>query len=96
MASTVRPVSSSSTMNLRITRERGADLAGLEVTATTVGLVNHTESDVVIPAGATLYLTVISNRRLEDGTVSARCVDIRVWQGDRAPGVKVNEAEVPF
>ena len=78
---TVRSVSGSAILNLRISQEKGANLAGMEITTTTMGVVNHTGADIVIPAGATLYATVISNRRDEEGTISARCADIRVWTG---------------
>jgi hypothetical protein len=71
----------SSACLVRISQERGADLAGLEITTTQIGVVNNTGDAIVIPPGSSLYLTVISNRRGEDGAINARCVDPRVWTG---------------
>jgi hypothetical protein len=86
---TVRSSSASSACLVCISQERGADLAGFETTQTQIGVVNLTSGDIVIPAGSTLYLTVVSNRRGEDGVVTARCVDVRVWTatGDRSATV---------
>jgi hypothetical protein len=78
---TVRNSSVSSACLVRISQERGADLAGLEITTTQIGVVNNTGDAIVIPAGSALYLTVVSNRRGEDGAINARCVDPRVWTG---------------
>lgn len=82
---TVRSSSSSSACLVRVSQERGADLAGFETIQTQIGVVNVSGGDIVIPAGSTLYLTVVSNRRGADGVVTARCVDPRVWTGDEAP-----------
>lgn len=86
---TVRSSSASSACLVRISQERGADLAGFETTSTQIGVVNLTGADLVIPAGSALYLTVVSNRRGEDGVVTARCVDPRVWTGTGAPAATV-------
>jgi hypothetical protein len=93
---TVRQSQVSSAVTLLIKQESQPSLAGLDIKSTQIGLINNTGADIVIPAGSTLYATMMSNRRGEDGSITARCVDVRVWSGDSKAKVEVTEADTPF
>jgi hypothetical protein len=81
---------------------QSVDCFGNQTSVTELGVVNSTGADIVIPAGSTLYVTVVpgTSSVKEDGdakTRTSRGTDVRVWTPKaKDAAATIPAADVPF
>lgn len=95
---TVRHNSPSSTIFVSFAQKESVSLAGFETKSVEIGIANTTGAPITIPAGSTLYVTVVSTSVNSDtGRKSARCTDPRVYTPSaESAEVAAVAAEAPF